>query len=74
MTLAKQLANFIRFGYPGDPVAGSQFVRAYCVVCGEPIRVTAGAQCRLCECDDCRGGVRNRVHHRENLRLGMGVG
>lgn len=51
----------IRFdhGRPGSKIPGSVYVRAYCSVCGAPIRVRTKEQAiRRNECDNCRDLVR----------------
>lgn len=54
-------ATLARYGQPGDPIAGSNFVRAYCCVCGEPIRVALGNAVDFVECQDCRGALPRKV-------------
>lgn len=44
----------LRYGLPGDPIQGSNLLRAYCARCGEPIRVPVGAGLHGQRCRDCR--------------------
>lgn len=48
-----------RFGEPGSPIPGSQYVRWYCQSCGEPMRVSREPwppTYRICEVSRDRHG------------------
>jgi len=45
-----------RYGLPGSRIPGSRYVRWYCVICGEPMRVTGQAwPPLLVDCERCAG-------------------
>ena len=41
-------------GLPGSRIDGSRLLRAYCVACGQPMRVQNATQ--YAQCTDCRPG------------------
>lgn len=47
-----------RYGRPGAPIPGSDYVRAYCVRCAEPIRVSPRSKASVHQCDDCHDPAR----------------
>lgn len=57
-----------RYGCPGDPIPGSVYVRDYCAVCGEPIRVAPRSKLGLKECDDCAGLIPAKVLSQQRAR------
>ena len=61
--------QILQFGRPGDPVAGSRLVRAYCHNCGEPIRVTYGVNLNTQECHNCVGTfIRKTIMQPRSIR------
>lgn len=54
MDAIAQATLYLCYGLPGDQIPGSHLIRAYCVHCGDPIRVALGANVRSQECQDCR--------------------
>jgi hypothetical protein len=45
-----------RFGQPGSRIAGSKYVRWYCVFCGEPMRVSGKPwPPAVRDCERCAG-------------------
>ena len=52
------------YGIRGDPIPGSRYVRDFCRLCGDPIRVSSvtGITLALCEgCDESMHGRTRRV-------------
>jgi len=61
-------STLARYGAPGDPIPGSAYVRDYCAVCGDPIRVAPRSKLGLKECDDCRGLIPAKVLSQQRAR------
>ena len=55
------LAQQMRHGAPGEAIPGSTYVRAYCAVCGEPIRVPRSQNVHTAECCECHGALPRRL-------------
>ncbi|MCD4823675.1 MAG: hypothetical protein K8S55_03645 [Phycisphaerae bacterium] len=49
-----------KYGKPGSPITCSRYVRAYCPVCGEPVRVSIALfkKCAIQPCFGCDGHCR----------------
>lgn len=56
-SIASKVTSLIpRYGEPRSPIAGSQYVRWYCVFCGEPVRVSATPwPPPIRDCERCAG-------------------
>ena len=66
------------YGKPGDPIPNSEYVRAYCSKCGEPIRVSCARFSKddVRRCEDCGGGGRDipfRDLHSNRCRVWNGT-
>jgi hypothetical protein len=63
-----ELCKYQRYGQPGDPIPGSRYVRAYCAVCGDPIRVDPSCSLDRQECTDCKGALPRKIINQTRAR------
>jgi len=48
------------YGEPGSPIMNSEYVRAYCLVCGDPLRVVSDYNAATCnDCDNPAGHIKS---------------